>query len=102
MLISKEFILEDKTKIAVRFIFYESNHDFIWRIDDIKYKKPRQRDWRFLKSSWEDNYDYRLLSLTERERYNYKRFTDFCGEEILKAAYQDVYEQIKPSILRGE
>lgn len=102
MLISKEFILEDKTKIAVRFIFYESNNDFIWRIDDIQYKKPQQRDWRFLKPSWTDEYNYRLLSLTERERYDYKQFADFCGEEILKAAYQDVYEQIKPSILRGE
>ena len=102
MFISKEFILEDKTKMAVRFILYESNHDFIWRIEDIQYKKPRQRDWRFLKSSWNDEYNYRLLSLTERERYDYKRFADFCGEEILKAAYQDVYEQLKPSILRSE
>lgn len=102
MLTSKEFILEDKTKIAVRFMLYESCNDFIWRIDDIKYKEPRKRNWRFLKSSWSDNYDYRLLSLTERERYDYKQFTDFCGEEILKAAYQDVYEQLKPSILRNE
>lgn len=102
MLTSREFILEDKTKMAVRFIFYEGNNDFIWRIDDIQYKKPRQRNWRFLKSSWSDNYDYHLLSLTERERYDYKQFANFCGEEILKAAYQDVYEQLKPSILRGK
>ena len=102
MLISKEFILEDKTKMAVRFTIYESNNDFIWRIDDIQYKKPRQRDWRYLKSSWNDNYDYRMLSPTERERYDYKRFTDFCGEEILRAAYQDVYERMKPSILGGD
>lgn len=102
MLISKEFILEDKTKIAVRFIFYEGNNDFIWRIDNIQYKEPRQRNWRFLKSSWDYKYTYRQLSPTERERYDYKQFTDFCGKEILKAAYQDVYEQIKPSILRGK
>ena len=102
MLTSREFILEDKTKIAVRFILYESCDSFIWRIDDIKYKKPRQRNWRYLKSSWEFKYDYRLLSPTERERYDYKRFADFCGEEILKAAYQNVYEQLKPSILRSK
>lgn len=100
MLISKEFILEDKTKIAVKFILYEGFNEFIWLIEDIQYKKPRQKNWRFLKSSWDDNYDYRKLSLTERERYNYKKFADFCGEEILKAAYQDVYDRIKPSILK--
>jgi len=102
MLTSKEFTLEDKTKITVRIRIYESCNQFVWHIDDIGYKKPRQRNWRYLKSSWSDNYDYRLLSLTERDGYNYKRFADFCGEEILKAAYQDVYEQIKPGILRGE
>ena len=100
LLFSKEFILEDKTKVSIGFFLFVLNGAFTWYIQDIRYKKPWQEDWQYLKSSWYYKSDYTMLSPTERERYDLKQFTDFCGEEILKEAYQDVYEQIKPNILR--
>ncbi len=99
MLYSKEFILENKTKVMVSFDLYEERNNLRWYIQDILYKKPRQRDWRSLHSSFRDDFEYRELSLEDRGKYRFERYKEFCGEEILKAAYQDIYDRIKPDIL---
>lgn len=99
MLYSKEFIKDDKTKIIVRFDLREEKNTISWKVYDIQYKKPRQKEWRYLKDSFGDDYSYRHLSTAERTEYEYNQFKEFCGEDILKAAYQDIYDRIKPEVL---
>ena len=96
---SKEFLLKDKTKIVVRFSLYESYEELIWEIYDVLFKKPRKKKWISLKPLFADKYDYRQLSLKDRKKYEFDYYKEFCGEEILKAAYQDVYDRMKPDIL---
>lgn len=102
MIHSKEFLLKDKTKVVVSFSFCESYKGLIWRINDVLFKKPRKRKWVYLKSLFVDNYDYRHLSFDDRRKYELDYYKEFCGEEILKAAYQDVYDRIKPDILMDD
>ena len=101
MLESKEFILNNKTKVIVRFNIIEERNNLTWKVEDIKFKSPRQKDWRFLKDLFACEYEYRQLSTEDRHKYEYDHYVEFCGEEVIKAAYADVYARIKPSILTG-
>ena len=95
-----QFKKEDKTEVAIYIYFYESVSDREWRIDDIRYREFKKRSWKSLEKSFSDTYDYRKLSMDERRKYEMQKYIEFVGEDKLKEAIMNAWEQIKPDVER--
>lgn len=93
-----QFKKEDKTEVAIYVYFYESVSDREWRIDDIRYREFRKRNWNSLYNSFESDYDYRRLSVSDRKKYELQKYIEFVGEDKLKEAIMNAWEQIKPDV----
>lgn len=91
-----QFKKEDKTEVAIYVYFYKSMCDREWRIDDIMYREFRKRNWKSLGNSFRDDYDYRRLSMPDRQKHEIKKYIEFVGEDKLKEAVINAWEQIKP------
>lgn len=93
-----QFKKEDKTEVAIYVYFYESVSDREWHIDDIRYREFKRRSWKSLKKSFSDSYDYRRLSMGDRRKYEMQKYIEFVGEDKLKEAIMNAWEQLKPDV----
>lgn len=75
-------------------------NDREWRIDDIRYREFKKRNWKSLEKSFSDSYDYRRLSMDDRRKYEMQKYIEFVGEDKLKEAIIKAWEQIKPDVER--
>lgn len=98
-IITKEFKKEDGTKVCIVISGLDNYRGIDWTIADVQYKKPRQRDWRFLSKTYIDNYEYRMLDSNKRKEYENNTFEEFCGKDKIIEAFQYAYESIRPSCL---
>lgn len=89
---------EDRNDIIIVVDFYVDYRNYIWRIEDIKYKTSRQREYRHYSDTFRDNWNYRQLNLDERKKYAMRKYEEFVGRDKLNEAVMIVWEMIKPNL----
>ena len=89
---------DEKQDIIIVVDFYENYRDPEWRIADIKYKTSRQREYRFLSTSFRDDWDYRKLDREERYDYVMKKYEEFVGREKIEEAVEAAWKSLRPDL----
>lgn len=93
-----QFKKEDKTEVAIYVYFFPELVIGKWSIGNILCRGFRKRNWVSLDKSFENSCDYKELSIYDREKYKLKKYIDFVGEDKLKEAIMNAWEQIKPDV----
>lgn len=93
-----QFKKEDKTEVAIYVCLCDNMSDREWRIDDIRYREFRKRNWVSLRKSFIDSCDYRRLSMHDRKIYESKKYIDFVGADRLREAIMNAWKQLKPDV----
>ena len=72
----------------------------LFRIGDIRYKNSRKRNYESLMGKIRDDYGYRKLDRSGREKYVMQKFIEFVKEDILKQAIINAYDICKPDVTK--
>lgn len=91
------FKTEDKTEIIIIVGCNSEYNGIFWCIEDIKYRKYRQRQFRYMSKEFRDLYEYGRLDSDEREEYAYRKYEEFVGKERLQEALMYAWNMIKPN-----
>jgi len=89
---------DDKQDIIIVVGFYESHMKTVWKIDDIKYKTSRQREYKYYSNTFRDNYEYRRLETEERDNYRMQKYIEFVGKDKLNEAVMAAWQMMKPDL----
>lgn len=68
-----------------------------WRIADVGYKRPRQRNYTYLSKEIREDSEYRRQKFEDRSRYALEKLIEFAGKDRIVEALNDAYAKLKPS-----
>jgi len=90
---------EDKTEIIVCVRLYNSDsNDRLWRIDDVKYRPYRKKNFTSRKSELrEESRNIDNPTFERKQEYIKNKLIEFIGVDVAKKACMAAWESIKPN-----
>lgn len=93
------FKKEDKTEVKIIIGFISEWHtQNRWRVVDVLYRPYRKRNFISLIDELSDDFRYRGMSYTEKDKAKEKALIDFVGMDKIEEACMSAWEGLKPDV----